>query len=188
MSGRIIRTEVLRTGYINLLKVVVAEPDGVEVDRELTDHGQAVAFLPYDVERRIALLVSMPRIPVLYVGLAGDLLEAPAGMIEDDTPEDCARREAMEETGVTLTDLESVAHVWPSPGNSTERVHLYLAPFTATDHVAEGGGAEGEHENITVHEMPLRTLGMMADAGDITDMKTLVLVLTLRSRRPDLFA
>ncbi|MBV9750128.1 MAG: NUDIX hydrolase [Acetobacteraceae bacterium] len=189
MSGRIVRTEVLRKGYITLRKVVLEEPDGAEVDRELTDHGQAVAFLPYDAERRVALLVTMPRTPVIYAGMTEDLLEAPAGMIEgQDAADDTARREAMEEVGVKLTALEHVLHGWPSPGTSTERVQLYLAPFTAADRVAGGGGAEGEHENITVRELPLCDLAVMVDSGRLTDMKTALLVLALRSRRPELFA
>jgi nudix-type nucleoside diphosphatase (YffH/AdpP family) len=188
VSGRIVRTEVLRKGYVTLLKVVLHEPDGAEVERELTDHGQAVAFLPYDAERKVGLLVSMPRTPVLHAGIKEDLLEAPAGMIEDEGPEVAARREAMEETGLKLRELESVVHGWPSPGTSTERVQLYLAPFTQADRVAAGGGAEGEHENITVRELPLRRLAELADAGQLTDMKTMLLVLALRSRRPELFA
>jgi nudix-type nucleoside diphosphatase (YffH/AdpP family) len=187
VTGRIVRTEVLRQGYVNLLKVVLHEPDGAEVEREVTDHGQAVAFLPYDPDRRVGLLVSMPRTPVLHAGVAEDLLEAPAGMIEDEAADATARREAMEETGLQLRTLEPVVHAWPSPGTSTERVQLYLAPFSTSDRVAEGGGAEGEHENITIRELPLRELGEMADAGRLTDMKTMLLVLALRSRRPDLF-
>jgi hypothetical protein len=53
--------------------------------------------------------------------------------------------------------------------------------------VGQGGGAKGEHENITVLELPLRELAAMADAGALVDMKTVTLLQTLRLRRPDLF-
>ena len=71
-------------------------------------------------------------------------------------------------------------------GISTERIHLFLAAYRASDRVGGCGGATGEHENIKVVEMPLVDLADLADRGELTDMKTLTLV--LRVRRPDLFA
>ena len=64
--------------------------------RAVEDHGSAVAVLPYDPVRKVALLVSMPRAPV-RLSQADDVLEVPAGLIEGVDPLDCARREAMEE-------------------------------------------------------------------------------------------
>jgi nudix-type nucleoside diphosphatase (YffH/AdpP family) len=115
------------------------------------------------------------------------MLEAPAGLLDEDDPEECARREALEEVGLSLTSLEPVAPVWSMPGISTERMHLYLAPYGPTDRTGEGGGISDEHENITVCEMKLAELAAMADRGEITDLKTFALVQTLRLRRPDLF-
>jgi len=73
------------------------------------------------------------------------------------------------------------------PGVSTERMDLYLAAYAEADRVGEGGGAPGEHEGITVVEMPLAELARLADGGQLTDMKALTLVQTLRLRRPELF-
>jgi hypothetical protein len=73
------------------------------------------------------------------------------------------------------------------PGISTERMHLFLAPYAEGDRVAAGGGVADENEAIEVAEMPLAVLARRADEGGLGDLKTLLLVQTLRLRRPDLF-
>jgi nudix-type nucleoside diphosphatase (YffH/AdpP family) len=149
-----------------------------------------VAVLPYDPERRVALLVRLPRAPALYAQGLATLLEAPAGMLDkkDEDPADCARREAMEEAGLRLGALEPIARTWISSGVMTERIQLYLAPYGAADRIGEGGGVAEEHEDITVEEISLATLAAMADAGEIDDLKTLTLIMTLRVRQPALFS
>ncbi|MDB5446573.1 MAG: pyrophosphohydrolase including oxidative damage repair enzyme, partial [Phenylobacterium sp.] len=104
-----------------------------------------------------------------------------------EAPEDCARREAMEEAGVRLRGLEPLGAAYPCPGVSTERVHLFLGPYAARDRVGKGGGVEGEQEHITVMEVPLKQLWGWVEERRIEDMKTLALVQALRIRRPDLF-
>jgi hypothetical protein len=89
---------------------------------------------------------------------------------------------------VRLTTLEAVATAFASPGYSTERLHLFLAPYAKADRTEHGGGVAGEHEDIEVVEMQLGELWSWVEAGAIQDMKTLALVLTLRTRRPELFA
>jgi 8-oxo-dGTP pyrophosphatase MutT (NUDIX family) len=98
-----------------------------------------------------------------------------------------ARREAMEETGVALGPLEPVGGYWSSPGISTERMWLFLAPYAAADRRGAGGGIAEEHEGIEVLEVGLDELGRRLDEGRIDDMKTLALVQALKLRRPDLF-
>ena len=183
----LLRTEILHDGWSKLYRVVYRAPDGSEADREVIHHGDAAAVLPFDPERRTGLLVRLPRAPALLVG-GGEMLEAPAGIIEDGELADaCIRREAMEEAGVRLDALEPVGVVWSSPGASTERLSLFLAPYAAADRIEQGGGAKGEHENITVVEIGLRELADLADAGGVPDSKTLLLLTTLRLRRPELF-
>jgi nudix-type nucleoside diphosphatase (YffH/AdpP family) len=183
----ILRVRPVHEGWGRYLIAAIRLPDGQEIKREIEDHGRAVCVLPYDPERRVALLVRLFRAPPLYAGGPGEMLEAPAGLLDEDSPEDCARREALEEAGLRLGALEPVATAWTMPGISTERMSLYLAPYAAADRVAEGGGVAGEHENITVIEMPLADLAAMAARGDVTDLKTLTLLLMLKDRRPDLF-
>ncbi len=73
------------------------------------------------------------------------------------------------------------------PGISTEKMHLFIAFYSTQDRKGKGGGEASEHENITIEEVPLAELAAMAGDGRITDMKTLVLIQTLRLRTPQLF-
>lgn len=181
-------TRLAYEGWLKLHVATLSGEDGVEFEREIEDHGRAVAVLPYDADRRVALLVRLPRAPVLYAWRASDFPEAPAGLLEPgEEPEACARREAEEEAGVVLRDLESAGDIWTMPGISTERMRLFLARYRAEDRTGAGGGLAAEHENITVLEMPLAELAAMADRNDLVDMKTLALLLTLRVRHPGLF-
>ena len=117
------------------------------------------------------------------------MLEAVAGRWEEGAEDkDEARREAQEEVGVDLIELERVASVWSSPEVSTERVSLFTAAYTERNRRSAGGGLAAEGESITVVEIALAELAAMADVGRLSDMKTMLLVQTLRLKRPDLFA
>ena len=187
MTAEIQSRETVYAGYITVERVKVRLRTGETIEREMEGHGDAVAVLPYDAERHRALVVRLPRVTALAKSGVAELEEACAGMIDDGNPEATCRREAMEELGLRLGALQAVAKVWPSPGVSTEQVTLYLAPYRLEDRVGSGGGAHGEHEEITVVERPLSALACEADAGGIVDGKLLTLVLALRLRRPDLF-
>jgi nudix-type nucleoside diphosphatase (YffH/AdpP family) len=188
----ILDRDTTHIGYVTVERLRICLADGDEVIREVESHGDAIAVLPYDPVRRTALIVSLFRAPAFDRFGVDALEEACAGMIEihDGQPADepgTVRREAMEELGLRLGDLEFVARVWSSPGVSAERVALYLAPHETADRIAPGGGLAEEHENISVIERPLALLAEQAQAGLIVDLKLLTLVLALRARRPDLF-
>ncbi len=188
MTVRIRRVETAHGGWLKVRVATLAGDDGVEYAREVEDHGNGVTVLPYDPERKTALLVRMPRAPVLFGGECEHLLEAPAGLMEaGEDPGEGARREAMEEAGVALDALEPAGKLWTMPGVSTERMDLFLAPYRAEDRTQAGGGLADEHENIVVVEMPLAELAALADRNALPDMKTLVLLMTLRLRHADLF-
>ena len=188
MPPCISRTETLYEGWLKILGLHMRPEQGEEVRREVEDHGRAVAVLPYDPERRSALVIKILRAPVLLAAGKSELLEAPAGMIDDG--EDAAAaaiREAREETGLRLSALEHLGAVWSMPGISTERIDLYLAAYAQADRIDAGGGVAGEHENITVVEMPLHELWSMLQRGELTDLKTQALMLHLHARHPELF-
>jgi nudix-type nucleoside diphosphatase (YffH/AdpP family) len=183
----IVSTRVVHDGWGRFLVARVRWTNGQEISREIEDHGNVVAVLLYNPEDRTAVLVGQYRPPLLYVGMREKSLEAVAGLLEGDDPEDCARRESFEETGVRVGPLEFVGSCWSSPGVSTERMALYLAAFLPSDRTGKGGGLSSEHEDLSVVSVPLSELAAMADKGELHDLKTLVLVQTLRLRRPDLF-
>lgn len=173
-------------GWLDLLMVRLRVANGDEYDRHVVKLGRAVCVLPYDPVRRTALLVSMPRAPVTLAGLP-DMLEAIAGSLDEPDPQACARREALEEAGVRLGALDPVGRIWSMPSNSTEEIDYFLASYGSGDRIGTGGGLAHEQENITVHELPLAALWSSHEKGLVQDVKLVVLLLTLRLRRPDLF-
>ena len=187
MTVKVEKVVEVYKGWSTLSKVTLSDGD-TRFEREVEDHGQAVGVLPYDAERRVALLIQTPRTPVLLAGRAEPLLEAPAGLIDEgESPEESVRREAQEEVGVELTTLQPIGTIWSCPGVSTETIALYLAPYTSASRTGQGGGLADENESITVVEQSLATLAQLADQGGLADMKTFLLVQTLRLREPDLF-
>lgn len=182
---QILSSRTIYEGWLNLLLVRLRMDDGVECDRHVVEMRRAVAVLPYDPDRRVALVVSMPRTPVMMAGLP-DMLEAIAGIL-DDQPADCARREALEEAGVALGALEPIGQIWSMPTVVTEKIDYFLAPYGAADRVADGGGLAEEQENILVHELPLADLWRRFEAQQLQDGKLVILLLTLRARKPHLF-
>jgi len=188
MSLKLLAREVVYAGYLSVERLKLQLADGATVWREVERHGDAAVVLPYDAQRRCALTVRLFRAPVFDVCGDASVDEACAGMIEDEDAEVAARREAYEEMGVTLGDLELVARVWSSPGVSTERMSLFLAPYASSDRKGSGGGVQGEHEGITVCERPLADLAAAVDQPRFSDAKLVTLVLALQLRRPELFA
>jgi len=173
-------------GWLNLVMVRLRTPDGATFDRHVIELGRAVVVLPYNPATGMALAVSMPRAPVTLLGFP-DMLEAIAGKLDSDDPEECARREAMEEAGVRLGALDHIGCIWPMPSNATERLDYFLATYDDADRIAAGGGLAEEQENITVHEIALTELWARYETNRLPDGKLVTLLLALRVRRPDLF-
>jgi nudix-type nucleoside diphosphatase (YffH/AdpP family) len=185
--AEILQTNTVYKGWASLSIATVRGPDGREFERVVEDHGSATCVLPYDPVRRTAILVSQFRAPVCVASGETSLAEAIAGLTDGEEPHVAAAREALEEAGLKLSNLEPAGVAWTMPGVSTERMSLFLAQYAPSDRVAAGGGHAHEHENITVVEMPLKALADMADDGTLNDLKTLALVQTLRVRKPALF-
>ena len=182
------KVETAYQGYLTVMVATLRGADGGAFTREIEHHGRAACVLPYDPERRMALLVNLPRAPVIWAGGPPELLEAPAGMVENEDAEDTAIREALEECGVVLRRLEPIGSPFSMPGVSSERVDLFLAPYAAADRTGAGGGLASEHEHISVEEVPLDLLWTWVEHRRIEDLKSLALIMALRIRRPDLFA
>lgn len=124
---------------------------GKLINRELFVRHDAVCVLPYDPRRDEVVLIEQFRIGALDKSANPWLLELVAGLIDkDEQPDEVARREAMEEAGLTLGALWPISVYYPSPGGSDERVHLFVG---RCDSVGAGGihGLEEEGEDIRVH-------------------------------------
>ena len=181
----IIETKCLYSGWLSLL-LATARLSGEITQRAFLLHPSGSTILAYDPERRVAFTVRQTRLPGLHLESA-PLAEAVAGVSDDESPEQTARRECEEEVGIRLKSVEFVAQVWMTPSTTTERVHLFLGEYQAADRVNEGGGAAGELEDLDIREERLATLWASAEAGDLMDAKLFMLLQALRSRRPDLF-
>src|SRR5437762_11398081 len=119
-----------------------------EITRLIFDRGDSVAMLLVDQASHCVLLCEQFRAPTWDKG-PGWLIELPAGVLEHgESAEDSARREAIEETGYQVKSLRKIASVYLSPGNSSERIHVFYGDVCTSDRVGAGGGIIGEGEDI----------------------------------------
>lgn len=147
------------------------------VQRETYDRGNGAAILPYDPDRRAVLLTRQFRFPAYVNGHPdGMLLEAAAGLLDGERPETAIRREAEEELGVVVAEIEHIFDAYMSPGSITERVHFYAARYGPQDRKSSGGGVASEDEEIEVVELAFEAALEMVAGGGIVDGKTIMLL------------
>jgi nudix-type nucleoside diphosphatase (YffH/AdpP family) len=108
------------------------------------------------------------------------LIEACAGLLDNDNPEECIKRETEEETGYKISKVEKIYEAYMSPGSVTEILHFFIAEYSTEMKIADGGGLEDEGENIEVLELPFDEALTMIDSGEIKDAKTIMLLQHLR--------
>jgi ADP-ribose pyrophosphatase len=158
---------------------------GPEITREVFVSGDAVTVLPYDPGRDRVLLIEQFRAGPL--GRGDPLpwqLEAIAGRIDPgETPQDAARREAVEEAGLVLGRLEPVAEYYPSPGAMTEYIYSYLAITDLPDGVAGVFGAEDEAEDIKGHLLSFDALMVAVAGGEVANAPLILTALWLQRER-----
>jgi nudix-type nucleoside diphosphatase (YffH/AdpP family) len=146
--------------------------------REACHRGDSAVILLYCRSRGTVVLTRQFRLPVFVSGCAdGMSIEAPAGLLDGDSPGDAIRREAEEETGIRIEKAEEVLTAFMSPALITERVHFYVAGFTPGDWKSPGGGCPAESEDIEVFEVGLDEALAMVESGRIADGKTVLLLL-----------
>ncbi|RXZ50260.1 NUDIX domain-containing protein [Agromyces binzhouensis] len=154
-------------------------------ERETYDRGDGATILLYDREARTVLLTRQFRFPV-YVNEHPDgmLIETAAGLLDDDDPETAIRREAEEETGHVVGEVQHVFDVYMSPGSVTERLHFFAAPYVRGS-VAPGSrrGLADEGEDIEVLELDLDD-ALDRIGADIVDAKTIMLLQWAALRGP----
>ncbi len=151
--------------------------------RETYENGDGAGVLLYCREQGTVVLTRQFRFPAYQVGEAGDLIEVCAGKLDGDDPVTAAKKEAEEESGYRVTDIEEVmAGVYMSPGSVTERLWLYIAAYDAGSRVSDGGGLVEEGEDIEVLELGFEDALAMVASGEIRDAKTVILLQHLRLR------
>ena len=189
MQDRIrIRTVEVLSDEWGVLKKTVFDyrrSDGVweTQTRQTYDRGDGATILPYDRERDTVLMVKQFRYPAYVTGHPEPLIEACAGLLDEDDPETCIRREAEEELGYRLRDVRRLYAPYMSPGSVTERLWFFVADYRPADRISDGGGSADEGEDIEVMEVTLDEAMTMIGSGGIIDAKTIMLVQHLALER-----
>jgi nudix-type nucleoside diphosphatase (YffH/AdpP family) len=178
--ARMLSSEVLSHVWGKLTRYTIAftRRDGRSETqiREVYDHGDGAAVLPFDRRRGTVLLVRQFRLPVWLRDGNGIIVEACAGLLDGLDPESAIRKEAEEELGYRLHRVTPVFATWSSPGSLGETMTLFVADYTPADRISDGGGAAQEGEDIEVIELPLDEAFAMVSRGEIADAKTIVLL------------
>jgi nudix-type nucleoside diphosphatase (YffH/AdpP family) len=177
---KVVGVEVLADDWYVLRKVTFdwERTDGTTTrqSREAYDRGNGATILLYDPAAGTVLLTRQFRLPAYVNGHPdGMLIEAPAGLLDGDDPAAAIRREAEEETGVTVGEVQRVFELFMSPGSVTERVTFFAAPYNAGQ-AHRHAGVAGEGEHIEVVELPFERALEMVAGGEIADGKTVILL------------
>lgn len=152
----------------------------IEQEREFLDRGDAVALLPYCASSGTVLLTRQFRMPIYLRHPAESLLlEVCGGILDNADPAVTVRHEALDELGLELGSLQHVFDAYSTPGSICEKVHYFIAPYTASERRSAGGGNAHEGEAIDVLEMPLAEAVRLIRAGEILDARTVALVFFL---------
>jgi nudix-type nucleoside diphosphatase (YffH/AdpP family) len=144
--------------------------------RETYDRGNGAALLPYNLAQRSVVLVRQFRYPAFVNGCDDLLIEAAAGLLDNESPEVRILAEAEEETGYRLGKVQKVFEAFMSPGAVTEKLHFFVAEYEARMRVGSGGGIASEGEDIEVLELPIDSALAMIGDGRIVDAKTIMLL------------
>lgn len=177
----ILSTEILSDNWYTLKKLTYeyVKQDGTRLTqtREAYDRGNGAVILLYNKDQRSVILTRQFRLPTFINGNeSGMMIEACAGLLDKDNPEDCIRRETEEETGYKISEVRKVFEAYMSPGSVTEILYFFIAEYSNEMKVSDGGGVEHEEENIEVLEMSVDDAISMIDTGEIKDAKTIMLL------------
>ncbi len=178
---KILNTEILSDNWYTLKKITYSyqKKDGTSMKqtREAYDRGNGATILLYNKEQKTVVLTRQFRLPTFINGNeSGMLIESCAGLLDQDNPEACVIREAEEETGYKIKEVQKIFEAYMSPGAVTEIVHFFVAEYSNSMKVHEGGGLEHEEENIEVLEYNIDQAMDMIESGEIKDGKTIMLL------------
>lgn len=179
LNINVIKNKILSENYFVLRNITydLTQRDGqvVQHKREVYDRGNGATVLLYNSQKQSVVLVRQFRIATWVNGNAdGMLIETCAGLLDDDEPEDCIRKEAIEETGYQVKNVRKVFQLYMSPGGVTEIVHFFIAEYD--DSLRENAGGGVEDEAIDVLELPFSQALEMIRCGEICDGKTVILL------------
>ncbi|WP_368301851.1 GDP-mannose pyrophosphatase NudK [Kluyvera sichuanensis] len=180
----VIKDKILSENYFILRNITynLTQRNGevVQHKREVYDRGNGATVLLYNRQKQSVVLVRQFRVATWVNGnIDGMLIETCAGLLDDDEPEACIRKEAIEETGYQVSNVRKVFQLYMSPGGVTEIVHFFIAEYDECLRQNDGGGVEDE--DIDVLELPFTQAIEMIRRGEICDGKTVILLQYLQN-------
>ncbi|APZ43079.1 NUDIX domain-containing protein [Acidihalobacter ferrooxydans] len=188
MKWEVMQEELCFQGFYRLKRYQVRHAlfeggMGAPIRRELLLRGNAAGVLPYDPVRDAVVLVEQFRIGAMNSPHGPWLTEIVAGLMEPgEQPEDVVRREAVEEAGCQLRELEHISTYYSSPGGSDERVSLFVG---CVDSEGMGGihGLAEEGENIRVSVRAAEEAFAQMAGGLIDNAMTIIALQWLQLHR-----
>ncbi|WP_318514292.1 ADP-ribose diphosphatase [Photobacterium leiognathi] len=146
-----------------------------EISREMFERGHAAALLPYDPITDDVVLIEQFRVGAMAAGCEPWQLEIVAGMIDhqDESSEDVVKREAVEEAGLTVAELEKVTRYLSSSGGCSEMLDIFVGTVDST----QAGGIHGlaeESEDIRVHVVSREQAYEWVESGKIENAASII--------------
>ncbi len=184
LNIHVIKDKILSENYFLLRNMTyeLTRRDGsvVRHKREVYDRGNGATVLLYNPNKQSVVLVRQFRVATWVNGNPdGMLIETCAGLLDNDAPEVCIRKGAIEETGYQVGEARKVFELYMSPGGVTELIHFFIAEYSEAQRANRGGGVDDE--DIEVLELPfVRALEMVA-SGEIQDGKAVILLQYLQN-------
>ena len=146
-------------------------------EREAYDRGNGAVILLYNKAQQTVILTRQFRMPTYVNGNKdGMMIEACAGILEQENAEESIKRETEEETGYRIQKVEKVMEAYTSPGSVTEILHFFIAEYDKSMKVNDGGGVAEEQEEIEVLELDFQQAMAMIKTREIKDAKTIMLL------------
>ncbi|WP_252145847.1 GDP-mannose pyrophosphatase NudK [Yokenella regensburgei] len=183
LNIHVIKDKILSENYFVLRNITyelsLSGGEPLRHKREVYDRGNGATILLYNRDKKTVVLVRQFRIATWVNGNDdGMLIETCAGLLDDDEPEACIRKEAVEETGFEVGDVQKVFELYMSPGGVTELIHFFIAEYQESQRASAGGGVEDEA--IEVLELAFEQALQMLREGKILDGKAVILLQYLK--------
>ncbi|EAO9605819.1 GDP-mannose pyrophosphatase NudK [Salmonella enterica] len=175
----LIKDKILSDNYFTLRNITydLTRRNGevIRHKREVYDRGNGATIVLYNSTKKTVVLVRQFRVATWVNGNEdGMLIETCAGLLDNDEPEVCIRKEAIEETGYDVGEVRKIFELYMSPGGVTELIHFFIAEYRDSERASTGGGVEDE--DIEVLELPFSRALEMVRSGEIRDGKTVLLL------------
>ncbi len=164
LNEKMLSSEIVYDGQLlHVYKDTVVLPNGAESRREYIKHVGAVCIVALDDSGNVVIERQF-RYPVGRV-----VTEIPAGKLDErgENPLFAAKRELLEETGITAGEYKYLGPFYPSCAYSDEVIHMYLA-----ESLHYGERELDDDEFLNVELIPLEELVSMILSGEIADGKT----------------